>query len=139
MNTALDKSRQDIHAVRHKGEPARIHALLRDWQPDAAVQNETQRRALGLVKKIREQKSPNLLEAFLAEYGLSTDEGVGMMCLAEALLRVPDSPTIDALIEDKIVPLLAGPSDIVQLVLERHVCIDTTASGGNTTLLMQTA
>ena len=104
MNTELDKSRQDIHAVRHKGEPARIHALLRDWQPDAAVQNETQRRALGFVEKIREQKSPNLLEAFLAEYGLSTDEGVGMMCLAEALLRVPDSPTIDALIEDKIVP-----------------------------------
>ena len=103
------------------------------------MQNETQRRALGLVKKIREQKSPNLLEAFLAEYGLSTDEGVGMMCLAEALLRVPDSPTIDALIEDKIVPLLTGPSDIVQFVLERHVCVDTTASGGNTTLLVQTA
>ena len=116
MNTALDKSRQDIHAVRHKGESARVDALLRDWQPDAAMQNETQRRALGLVKKIREQKSPNLLEAFLAEYGLSTDEGVGM-----------------------IVPLLTGPSDIVQLVLERHVCVDTTASGGNTTLLVQTA
>ena len=104
MNTASDKSRQDIHAVRHKGESARVHALLQDWQPDAAVQDEVQRRALGFVEKIRKQKSPNLLEAFLAEYGLSTDEGVGMMCLAEALLRVPDSPTIDALIEDKIVP-----------------------------------
>ena len=44
------------------------------------------------------------MEVFLAEYGLSTDEGVALMCLAEALLRVPDADTIDALIEDKIAP-----------------------------------
>ncbi|HHL22452.1 MAG TPA: bifunctional proline dehydrogenase/L-glutamate gamma-semialdehyde dehydrogenase PutA, partial [Aliiroseovarius sp.] len=44
------------------------------------------------------------MEVFLAEYGLSTDEGIALMCLAEALLRVPDAATIDALIEDKIAP-----------------------------------
>ena len=38
------------------------------------------------------------MEDFLAEYSLSTDEGVALMCLSEALLRVPDAPTIDALI-----------------------------------------
>ena len=38
------------------------------------------------------------MEAFLAEYGLSTEEGVALMCLAEALLRVPDAETIDELI-----------------------------------------
>jgi|GEM_PF-5123411 len=43
-----------------------------------------------------------MMEAFLAEYGLSTAEGVGLMCLAEALLRVPDAETIDELIHDKI-------------------------------------
>jgi RHH-type proline utilization regulon transcriptional repressor/proline dehydrogenase/delta 1-pyrroline-5-carboxylate dehydrogenase len=48
--------------------------------------------------------SGSLMEVFLAEYGLSTDEGVALMCLAEALLRVPDAETIDALIEDKIAP-----------------------------------
>ncbi len=42
------------------------------------------------------------MEQFLGEYGLSTEEGVALMCLAEALLRVPDAETIDALIEDKI-------------------------------------
>jgi len=104
VNTASDKARQEIPAVRREGEPARIHALLEEWQPDADLRDEVQGRALDLVEKVRAQKSPNLLEAFLAEYGLSTDEGVGMMCLAEALLRVPDSTTIDALIEDKIVP-----------------------------------
>ena len=48
--------------------------------------------------------SPGLMEVFLAEYGLSTDEGIALMCLAEALLRVPDAETMDALIEDKIAP-----------------------------------
>ena len=45
-----------------------------------------------------------MMESFLAEYGLSTEEGVGLMCLAEALLRVPDAETIDELIHDKIEP-----------------------------------
>lgn len=58
--------------------------------------------AAGLVMRIRNASQPGLMEAFLAEYGLSTNEGVALMCLAEALLRVPDQPTIDALIEDKI-------------------------------------
>ena len=58
----------------------------------------------GLVRDIRSHSSPGLMEVFLAEYGLSTDEGIALMCLAEALLRVPDAETIDALIEDKIAP-----------------------------------
>jgi RHH-type proline utilization regulon transcriptional repressor/proline dehydrogenase/delta 1-pyrroline-5-carboxylate dehydrogenase len=61
-------------------------------------------RGADLVRAIRGQSSPGLMEVFLAEYGLSTDEGIALMCLAEALLRVPDADTIDALIEDKIAP-----------------------------------
>ncbi|OIQ32328.1 MAG: bifunctional proline dehydrogenase/L-glutamate gamma-semialdehyde dehydrogenase [Alphaproteobacteria bacterium MedPE-SWcel] len=61
-------------------------------------------RAARLVTDIRAHSAPGLMEVFLAEYGLSTDEGVALMCLAEALLRVPDADTIDALIEDKIAP-----------------------------------
>ncbi|MFZ1469618.1 MAG: bifunctional proline dehydrogenase/L-glutamate gamma-semialdehyde dehydrogenase PutA [Paracoccaceae bacterium] len=57
-----------------------------------------------LVTRIRSSAKPGLMEVFLAEYGLSTDEGIALMCLAEALLRVPDAPTMDALIEDKIAP-----------------------------------
>ncbi|WP_170400523.1 bifunctional proline dehydrogenase/L-glutamate gamma-semialdehyde dehydrogenase PutA [Ruegeria arenilitoris] len=60
--------------------------------------------AAQLVRDIRSSTSPGMMEVFLAEYGLSTDEGVALMCLAEALLRVPDAETIDALIEDKIAP-----------------------------------
>ncbi len=57
-----------------------------------------------LVSDIRSSAKPGLMEVFLAEYGLNTDEGVALMCLAEALLRVPDADTMDALIEDKIAP-----------------------------------
>lgn len=56
------------------------------------------------VSRVRKETDPSMMEAFLAEYGLSTEEGVGLMCLAEALLRVPDAETIDDLIEDKIAP-----------------------------------
>ena len=56
------------------------------------------------MRRIRAGAQPGLMEVFLAEYGLSTEEGIALMCLAEALLRVPDAETMDALIEDKIAP-----------------------------------
>ena len=61
-------------------------------------------RAAAIVREIRSSSHPGLMESFLAEYGLSTTEGVALMCLAEAMLRVPDAETIDWLIEDKIAP-----------------------------------
>jgi proline dehydrogenase len=57
------------------------------------------------VDRVRKETSPSIMEAFLAEYGLSTEEGVGLMSLAEALLRVPDAETIDDLIADCAVKL----------------------------------
>ena len=61
-------------------------------------------RAAELVETVRVSAAPKIMESFLAEYGLNTTEGIALMCLAEALLRVPDAETIDALISDKIVP-----------------------------------
>ena len=60
--------------------------------------------AANLVREVRGSSTPGMMENFLAEYGLSTREGVALMCLAEALLRVPDAETIDDLIQDKIAP-----------------------------------
>lgn len=54
------------------------------------------------VETLRNDRSLDLLEEFLAEYGLSTDEGIALMCLAEAYLRTPDESSLDALIKDKI-------------------------------------
>ena len=58
--------------------------------------------AAHLVRQVRQDSLPTMMEKFLGEYGLSSKEGIALMCMAEALLRVPDKHTIDALIEDKI-------------------------------------
>ncbi|MDP3340648.1 bifunctional proline dehydrogenase/L-glutamate gamma-semialdehyde dehydrogenase PutA [Frigidibacter sp.] len=71
---------------------------------DGATRARIAARGADLVRAIRADARPGLMEVFLAEYGLSTDEGIALMCLAEALLRVPDADTMDALIEDKIAP-----------------------------------
>ncbi|SET35336.1 bifunctional proline dehydrogenase/L-glutamate gamma-semialdehyde dehydrogenase PutA [Paracoccus homiensis] len=82
--------------------------VLQQLQQQADLSADTRARitdrAVQLVQRIRTEAKPTLMEHFLAEYGLSTREGVALMCLAEAMLRVPDSFTIDALIEDKIAP-----------------------------------
>jgi RHH-type proline utilization regulon transcriptional repressor/proline dehydrogenase/delta 1-pyrroline-5-carboxylate dehydrogenase len=61
------------------------------------------RLAVDLVTKIRNDKSRGGgVDAFMQEYALSSEEGVALMCLAEALLRIPDAETADKLIRDKI-------------------------------------
>ena len=57
-----------------------------------------------LVEGLRSSGSRSGVEALIQEYSLSSDEGVALMCLAEALLRIPDRATRDALIRDKISP-----------------------------------
>src|SRR5437868_2566620 len=66
--------------------------------------------ARALVKRVRAHK-PSGVDAFLNAYDLGSDEGIAMMCLAEALLRIPDAHTADELIADK----LAGPDWSEQL------------------------
>jgi RHH-type proline utilization regulon transcriptional repressor/proline dehydrogenase/delta 1-pyrroline-5-carboxylate dehydrogenase len=59
--------------------------------------------AVRLVEQVRsERKKTTGIDSFLTEYALSSDEGIALMCLAEALLRVPDNATIDSLIKDKL-------------------------------------
>src|SRR5438874_12459670 len=60
----------------------------------------TARRLVDTVR--RERLGKGGLDAFLHEYALSSPEGVALMCLAEALLRIPDAETVDRLIRDKI-------------------------------------
>ena len=85
-------------------EATLIRQLISVTDLDAASRQRIVRNGVDLVRRIRAGMRPGLMEVFLAEYGLSTDEGLALMCLAESLLRVPDRQTIDALIEDKIAP-----------------------------------
>ncbi len=104
----LTSLRDLIDSVHVRAEPDAIAALLASAELDAALRARIGDRATALVTRIRSAEDPGLMEVFLAEYGLSTTEGVALMCLAEALLRVPDAETIDALIEDKIAPSAWG-------------------------------
>ncbi len=59
--------------------------------------------ARGLVAAVRRERlGKGGIDAFLHEYDLSSPEGVALLCLAEALLRIPDAETVDRLIRDKI-------------------------------------
>ncbi|AAV86594.1 1-pyrroline-5-carboxylate dehydrogenase [Anaplasma marginale str. Dawn] len=55
-----------------------------------------------IIEKVRANKNTTIIDAFMQQYGLSTEEGLALMCLAESLLRIPDDCTIDDMIRDKI-------------------------------------
>ncbi|MDZ4094337.1 MAG: bifunctional proline dehydrogenase/L-glutamate gamma-semialdehyde dehydrogenase PutA, partial [Paracoccaceae bacterium] len=92
----------DSHSL--QDEAALVARLIDLAALDAPARDRIANAGAELVRRIRASVKPGLMEVFLAEYGLSTEEGISLMCLAEALLRVPDAETMDALIEDKIAP-----------------------------------
>jgi len=96
---AIDRSA--LRAVYRQDEAACIAERLRQAAPAAAGHVEAAALAARLIEGARARKAGGL-DAFLAAYGLGTEEGVALMCLAEALLRVPDTETADALIHDKL-------------------------------------
>src|SRR5208282_4309408 len=61
---------------------------------------QTARQLVAAVRRERHGKGG--IDAFLHEYALSSQEGVALLCLAEALLRIPDAETVDRLIRDKL-------------------------------------
>jgi RHH-type transcriptional regulator, proline utilization regulon repressor / proline dehydrogenase / delta 1-pyrroline-5-carboxylate dehydrogenase len=84
----------ETELVRELADLARI-------EPDAVA--KVRETATSLVRSVRQnRKRVSGLDAFLQEYDLSSQEGVVLMCLAEALLRVPDTETADRLIADKL-------------------------------------
>jgi len=96
--------RHQIDAGTYTDQDNVLRELVRNAHLSPEERVKITQDAAQIVRDIRGHTSPGIMEVFLAEYGLSTDEGVALMCLAEALLRVPDAETIDALIEDKIAP-----------------------------------
>ncbi|HEX4779438.1 MAG TPA: bifunctional proline dehydrogenase/L-glutamate gamma-semialdehyde dehydrogenase PutA, partial [Usitatibacter sp.] len=86
--------RDETEAVRSLCDEARL-------APEAAAR--VQARARELVGNVRARQKVNAgMQSFLREYDLSSQEGVLLMCVAEALLRIPDAATADKLIRDKL-------------------------------------
>ena len=99
---ALDKIRKKIRQYHLIDERSLVPELINLINLNNNEKKEIMICASELVDALRLDKNPGIMEVFLAEYGLSNDEGISLMCLAEALLRVPDTTTIDSLIKDKL-------------------------------------
>jgi len=92
-------------AVRRDHRLAEAQAIgrLRALQPDAGASARIAAKAMVLAGAVRAAPpAPLSAESFLRRHGLSTREGVALMCVAEALLRIPDAGTQDALLREKL-------------------------------------
>jgi len=99
----LTDLRHQLRAATHGKEPEVVDQLLREARLDESARSAIQEQAIALVERCRGQShKAGTLDAFLQEFGLSNKEGIALMCLAEALLRVPDEATADRLIAEKI-------------------------------------
>jgi RHH-type transcriptional regulator, proline utilization regulon repressor / proline dehydrogenase / delta 1-pyrroline-5-carboxylate dehydrogenase len=90
----------DISVRAFMDESAAVDELLAHVKKLATLDVPIMARASRWTRQIRDEGIGHGVEAFLHAYGLNTSEGVALMCLAEALLRIPDSQTADALIRD---------------------------------------
>ncbi len=95
--------RQAITDAWLKDEATHVRELLEQARLPAAEQAGVQATAADLVKRVRVRaQDQGAIEAFMRQYDLGSEEGVLLMCVAEALLRIPDQDTADKLIRDKL-------------------------------------
>ena len=95
--------RAAIGAAHRRGEDDAVAAILAAADIPVDSRDRIAATARRLVVAVRrERPGRGGLDAFVQEYALSSPEGVALMCLAEALLRIPDAETVDRLIRDKI-------------------------------------
>ncbi len=94
--------RAAITAACRPPETECVPALIQQARLAPQTAETAQALARRLVEKLRAKRSGGGVEALIQEFSLSSQEGVALMCLAEALLRIPDNATRDALIRDKI-------------------------------------
>ena len=99
-------TRAAITSAWRRPEPETVAMMLEQARLPAPLAEKTHQLAWTLADKLRHQKGATgragMVQSLLQEFSLSSQEGVALMCLAEALLRIPDKPTRDALIRDKI-------------------------------------
>src|SRR5581483_7565569 len=87
--------RKTINDVYHGDEAQVISLLIEKAQLSAEELQQISNKARELVEQVRAVKKIGI-DSFLTEYSLSSEEGIVLMCLAEAFLRVPDDPTLDS-------------------------------------------
>ncbi|QPQ54006.1 bifunctional proline dehydrogenase/L-glutamate gamma-semialdehyde dehydrogenase PutA [Allosphingosinicella flava] len=99
---ATATARAEISRLFRMPEPDVLSGLLKDARLDSGERARVENRALGMLAELRSAQSSGWVNQFLQEYRLNTSEGVALLSLAEAFLRVPDPETADLLIADKL-------------------------------------
>lgn len=100
---SMENHWQAIEAAYRQDETECVQALLATSLYTSEQRERIQAFAKQLIEIVRQKRlSQGGLDAFLSQYDLSSEEGIALMCLAEALLRIPDPDTIDQLIRDKL-------------------------------------
>ncbi|SMF61840.1 bifunctional proline dehydrogenase/L-glutamate gamma-semialdehyde dehydrogenase PutA [Allosphingosinicella indica] len=102
MADATARARGEIDRLYRLPEPEVLAPLLKDAALDPDSRRRVEHRALGMLAELRAAQSTGWVNQFLQEYRLNTSEGVALLSLAEAFLRVPDPETADDLIADKL-------------------------------------
>lgn len=99
----LDPLRVNILITQRMDETQCVQQRLQQAALSAEALARIKKTASELVTEVRKQRiNKSNLDAFLFEYDLSSEEGVALLCLAEAVLRIPDAETVDKLIQDKL-------------------------------------
>jgi RHH-type proline utilization regulon transcriptional repressor/proline dehydrogenase/delta 1-pyrroline-5-carboxylate dehydrogenase len=91
-----------MHRLHRASEPEVLAPLLKDAALDSESRRRVENRALGMLAELRHAQASGWVNQFLQEYRLNTSEGIALLSLAEAFLRVPDPETADQLIADKL-------------------------------------
>ena len=103
MDQVVPPERARIRAHYLRDETEALAELLGEARLEPERARRVMERARALVEKVRaKQQADAGMQSFLREYDLSSQEGVLLMCVAEALLRIPDAATADKLIRDKL-------------------------------------
>ncbi len=97
------KLREEINKYYRIEEETCVKELLSDLEFDSKLSSKIECKARQLVEGVRKGRvGKGGIDAFMLQYELSSEEGIVLMCMAEALLRIPDSETADRLIRDKL-------------------------------------
>jgi len=103
LTKILTEAMDGMRAVYHADEAESLQQLADGLNLTDDGRERVKNRAADLVHNVRaNRKRFGGLDSFLQQFGLNTQEGIALMCLAEALLRIPDSDTADNLIRDKM-------------------------------------
>ncbi len=97
-----EQTYHDLLHADYRNEPLLVRERITQLNWNRMTREQVSDHAADMVHAVRNMKTPNWMQAMLNEYQLSNPEGLALMSLAEAVLRVPDVSTRMALLEDKI-------------------------------------